>query len=147
VDVFVELAKRGRVGGKVQGPHRELTHFPLSFIPVLAIVYYYFDPVWFWLFSFGIFFHFLHDSIGMGWGIKWFWPFSRRSYKLFSEKDGRLFSKNFVASWSPEELKPAIEKYGDDDWFRNFYIKLHPIAILELLVFIVSIVVLLYYIV
>ncbi len=147
LDVFVELAKRGRVGGRVQGHHRELTHFPLTFIPISAVIYYYFGPVWFWLFVFGIFFHFMHDSIGMGWGIKWWWPFSKKAYKFFSEKNGRLSSKKLIVCWQPEELKKVIYTYGDDHWLRNFYIRLHPIAIFEFLFFIVSIAVLLYYVV
>ena len=135
LDVFVELAKRGRVGGRVQGHHRELSHFPLTFIPVVGAVYYFLGQFWAFIIGFNLLAHFLHDSIGMGWGIKWLWPFSKRSYKLFSNKQGSLIGSEFIVSWEPRELKEVIAKYGDDHWFRNFYLKLHPVFIIELIVF------------
>ena len=46
LDVFVELAKGGRVGGRVQGHHRELTHFPLTFIPLVLAISYFFGQLW-----------------------------------------------------------------------------------------------------
>lgn len=137
LDVFVELAKRGKIGGRVQGHHRELTHFPLSYIPVIFLIYLWRGPVLGWLFSLTVLAHFLHDSVGMGWGIQWLWPFSNRAYKFFSEKDGS-FSKNFVVSWQSQELKEVIAEYGDDHWFKNYYLNPHPIAIFEFLVFILA---------
>ncbi len=141
LDVFVELAKRGKVGGRVQGHHRELTHFPLTYLPIFILIYFLFGKVWSALFGLCVFLHFLHDSVGMGWGIKWLWPFSNKSYKFFSEKDGRL-SANFLVSWRPQELKKIIAQYGDDHWIKNFYFKLHPIAVFEFLVFVFSVLVL-----
>ena len=145
LDIFMELARRGRVGGRVQGHHRELTHFPLTYLPALALVYWFWGQVYGALFGLTVLAHFLHDSVGMGWGIKWLWPFSNRSYKFFSEKNGK-FSSRFLVSWPPAELKEVIRRHGDDHWLRNFYFKLHPIAVFEFLFFISSLVVLLYYI-
>ena len=141
LDVFVELAKRGRVGGRVQGHHRELTHFPLTYLPVFILIYFLFGKIWSLLFGLCVFLHFLHDSVGMGWGLKWWWPFSNRSYKFFSEKDGS-FSSNIMVSWRPRELKETIAQYGDDHWFKNYYLKPHPIAIFEFSVFVFSVLVL-----
>lgn len=141
LDVFVELAKRGRIGGRVQGHHRELTHFPSTFLIVAILIYIYFGNIWAFLFSLTILAHFLHDSFGMGWGIQWLWPFSNRAYKFFSNKDGS-FSKNLVVSWKPSELKETIKKYGDDHWLRNYYLKFHPLAIFEFLFLVFSLLVL-----
>ena len=141
LDIFVELAKRGRVGGRVQGHHRELTHFPLTYLPVWFLVYSFLGPMYGWLFGLAVVVHFLHDSVGMGWGIKWLWPFSRRAYKFFSNKDGS-FSGRFLVSWSPAELKTVIHNHGDDHWLKNFYFKLHPIAVFEFLIFIIALIVL-----
>ncbi len=146
LDVFVELTKRGKVGGSVQGHHRQLTHFPLTYAPVLLLVYYFFGWIWAFVIGANLLAHFLHDSIGMGWGIKWLWPFSKKSYKFFSEKDGS-FSGNLITSWSPSELKAVVSKHGDNHWFRNFYMRMHPVAIFEFLFFIASVAALLYYIV
>ena len=145
LDVFVELVKRGRIGGRVQGHHRELTHFPLTYLPFVFIVYYFAGAFYACLFGLAVLAHFLHDSVGMGWGIKWLWPFSSRSYKFFSEKDGS-FSGNLVVSWRPQELKEVIAAYGDNHWFRNYYLRVHPIAVIELAVFVVSLLVLYYFI-
>lgn len=141
VDLFAELAQRGRIGGRVQGHHRELTHFPLTYLPALVLVYFIFGKIWSLLFGLCVFLHFLHDSVGMGWGIKWWWPFSNKSYKFFSEKNGN-FSTNFLVSWQPRELKETITRYGDDHWFKNYYLKPHPIAIFEFIIFILAILVL-----
>ncbi|MEK9174717.1 MAG: metal-dependent hydrolase [Patescibacteria group bacterium] len=141
LDVFVELAKRGRIGGRVQGHHRELTHFPLTFVPLAILILIYFGELWTTLFSLAVLVHFLHDSIGMGWGIMWLWPFSNKSYKFFSNKEGG-FSKRFLVSWTPAELKTVIHNHGDDHWFKNYYLKLHPIAVFEFLVFIFSLAIL-----
>lgn len=143
LDIFVELAKRGRIGGRVQGHHRELTHFPLTYLPMLFLVYWFFGQIYGALFGLTILAHFLHDSVGMGWGIKWLWPFSTRAYKFFSEKNGR-FSLKFLVSWSPAELREVIHRHGDDHWLRNFYFRLHPIAVFEFLFFVGSILVLVY---
>ena len=141
LDVFVELKKRGRVGGRVQGHHRELTHFPLTYAPIIILIYALWSQMWACLFGLVILTHFLHDSVGMGWGIKWLWPFSNRAYKFFSEKNGN-FSKNFVVSWEPQELKEVVARHGDDHWLKNFYLQLHPIAVFEFLVFILSLLIL-----
>ena len=141
LDIFVELAKRGRIGGRVQGHHRELTHFPLTYLPVLLLIYWFLGQVYAALFGLAVLAHFLHDGVGMGWGIKWWWPFSSRSYKFFSEKNGR-FSLKFLVSWSPNELKEVIHRHGDDHWLRNFYLKLHPIAVFEFLFFVLALIIL-----
>lgn len=147
LDVFAELLQRGRVGGRVHGHHRKITHFPLTYIPVALLIGSYYGNVWTWFFLANVLAHFVHDSIGTGWGIQWWWPFSRKSYKFFSEKIGRLSSKKLIVCWQPEELKKVIYAYGDDHWFRNFYLRFHPLAIFELLIFILSVIVLLYYVV
>ena len=141
LDVFVELAKRGRIGGRVQGHHRELTHFPLTYIPVVFLIYIFAGKIYALLFGLAVLAHFLHDSVGMGWGLKWWWPFSNKAYKFFSEKDGS-FSSNLMVSWRPQELKETIVQYGDDHWFKNYYLKPHPIAVFEFMVFIVALIVL-----
>ena len=141
LDVFVELWKRGRVGGKIHGHHRELTHFPLTYLPLVLFIWFFAGSFWAILFGAAILAHFLHDSIGMGWGIKWLWPFSKKTYKFFSEKDGR-FSKNFIVCWQPEELEKIVLEHGDNHWVKNFYLKFHPLALFELVVFLMAVAVL-----
>lgn len=141
LDIFAELVQRGKIGGRVQGHHRELTHFPLTYLPVFILIYFLFGKVWLLLLVWCVFLHFLHDSAGMGWGLKWWWPFSNKSYKFFSEKSGRL-SSNLLVSWQPQELRETIARHGDNHWLKNFYFKLHPLAVFEFIIFILAILVL-----
>ncbi len=141
LDVFVELAKRGRIGGRVQGHHRELTHFPLTYLPAIFLIYAFWGQVYVWLFAWAVLAHFLHDSVGMGWGLQWLWPFSRKAYKFFSNKDGSL-SGRFLVSWAPAELREVVYRHGDDHWFKNYYLNPHPIAIFEFMFFVFAILVL-----
>jgi len=143
-DFFVELAKRGRVGGKIIGAHRELTHFPITYVPIVAIIYVLFGEQTATLFSLAVVFHLLHDGIGIGWGIKYLWPFSKKTYKFFSEKDGKISSR-LVVSWEDEELKKTVARYGDPNWIKNIYLRPSFVSIIELLGFIASLAVLYFY--
>lgn len=144
LDFLVEFIKHGSVGGKVIREHREIIHYPIIYVPVVILIYFLTGIFWATLFAMGIFSHFVHDSIGIGWGIKWFWPFSKKSYKLFSEKDGS-FSSRLVVSWEPEELKEVVLKYGDPDWIKNIYLRLHPVSVIELMFFIFSLIILYFF--
>ena len=117
--------------------HRQLLHAPLIFIPVGFLIILSLNTPLAFLFAILTLLHFVHDSIGIGWGIHWFYPFSRRFYKLFSTKDGK-FSKKLFVSWTPEEQKIAAEHYGDKNWIRNIYFKPTLISIVEFLIFIIA---------
>lgn len=141
-DFIVEWLRHGSVGGKVIREHREISHFPLTFIPVVFIVWLALGQFWAALFGSAILFHFLHDSVGIGWGIKWWWPFSKKAYKFFSEKNGS-FSRRFLISWNKEELQEVARRAGDPHWIRNIYFRFHPISAIEYLSLILAIITLL----
>jgi hypothetical protein len=49
--------------------HRDLIHYPLLYLPIGSIiVWIIFGKIWAVAFFIASFFHFLHDSIGIGWG-------------------------------------------------------------------------------
>ena len=144
IDFFVELIKHGSVGGKIIREHRELTHFPIIYIPIAILIFILYGVMWVMLFSLALFAHFLHDSVGIGWGIRWFWPFSKKAYKLFSEKDGR-FSSRLIISWSPLELIKVVADHGDPNWIRNIYFRLTPISVIEFSFLIISLIILYLY--
>ncbi len=141
IDFFIEFTKYGSVGGKVIREHREIMHFPLSYIPSVFLIYILFGSMWAVFFGLAILAHFLHDSVGIGWGIKWLWPFSNRAFKLFSDKRGKL-SSHLLVSWDHKELTEVVTKYGDPDWIRNIYLRLHPISVIEFLSFLFALAVL-----
>lgn len=121
--------------------HREWFHFPLLYLPIAGVVYYFFGPALASLFILGEYAHFLHDSVGPGWGIKWLAPFSRNNYKFFSEKDGTV-SRHFFIRWTPLELAEALKKYHNPYWFRDQYLRFNLQLVVELAVFVIALIIL-----
>ena len=39
------------------------------------------------MFFTSVYTHFILDSVGAGWGIKWLWPFSNDRIKLFANQE------------------------------------------------------------
>ena len=122
--------------------HRELLHYPLVFIPagfVLALIIFNLPLAI--LFAVLSFLHFIHDSVGIGWGIQWLYPFSKKFYKFFSDETNEL-STRFLISWTPIEQEIAAKKYGRDNWIKYYYFRPTPISIVEYSAFIIALIVL-----
>ncbi|MBU2564137.1 metal-dependent hydrolase [Patescibacteria group bacterium] len=141
MDFLIEWIKRKRMPGKFSHEHRNLFHLPFLYVPIGSFVVFLFGWIYLFIFVFNSFLHFLHDSFGIGWGIKWIYPFSERNYKFFTGNNNR-FSKRFIISWNKEELQKAVEKYGDPNWIKNTYFRPTLISITEAVVFLISIAVL-----
>lgn len=141
-DFLIEWAKRKRMPSKFPHEHRNVSHFPLLYVPLGSFIIFWFGYIYLFLFVFNSLSHFLHDSFGVGWGIKWAYPFSKRSYKFFTGDNNR-FSKRFIISWDEGELQKAIEEHGDPDWIKNIYLRPTLVSITEIMVFVVSLIVLL----
>ena len=56
------------------------------------------------------------DLSGIGWGVKLFYPLSKKTYKMFY--NGRI-----LTVWNQEEVDAEAGKFGDDDWVKNIYFK------------------------
>lgn len=138
IDFLVELIRHGSVGGRVEREHRNLLHHPLTYIPVAVAIYFTSGSVWATLFTVCVLFHFMHDSFGIGWGIKWLWPFLKNNYKI--EKVGGTY---YVVSRTPEELERVVAERGDPEWIRNIYLRPSKVALIEFLIFLVCGIVLL----
>lgn len=124
--------------------HREGLHYPLLFTPVGAVICSIFGLPWAALFILGSLGHFIHDSIGIGWGVQWLFPFGKDHYSFFyiykpRWRTERLPNKCFYI-WKHDEIDAIDARYGDPDWIRNIYFKWHPYAVIELLIFLVAIV-------
>jgi hypothetical protein len=128
--------------------HRSILHLPLLYIPLGAVVLFLmFGPAWALLFALTSFFHFAHDSFGIGRGVQWLYPFSGNGYAFFymhSRKIRRglwqwvfVFDKEAVARFDAE--------HGDDDWIKNIYLSWHPFSLLEYAGFLLSIILLYLY--
>lgn len=130
--------------------HREMLHHPLLYIPIGTIIVYFFSPIYAELFFLASLAHFIHDSIGVGWGVQWLYPFNKNHYSFLylykpSFNAKKLPTKLFYA-FKHEEIDALDRDYGDPNWVKNIYFKLHPYGIFEIVVFIVSLIVLYFYI-
>ena len=131
IDAVIEwVVRKGKLSGKTQTIHREWFHYPLTYVPVAVAIYLLAGSVIATLFVIAVMAHFIHDSIGIGWGIKWLSPFGNRSYKVLSKshKTGR---RTLIESWGPEELKQVISRYGDPNWMQNQYFKWSKTLLIE----------------
>jgi len=145
ISAFVNLWTKKRVSHAFDHKHREILHHPIIYIPAgfSLILFAGYEMEYAILFTMLSLLHFLHDSIGIGWGLRWFSPFSTKAYKFFSEKDGSPSWK--LSSWTPEEQDRAAAAHGDPNWLRNIYLKPNMISVTEGGGFIVSLIVLFFY--
>lgn len=140
-DFFIHLAAGG---GTLKNAHRhrELLHYPLVYIPIGTAVLSLFGSAWAVLFVLCSFLHFAHDSIGIGWGIQWLWPFNKDHYEFFwayQPPDKPLLPRKLLYIWRHEEMPALVARYGDDNWIRNIYLNLHPYCIVEIAVFLIGV--------
>lgn len=115
--------------------HRVATHFPLTYVLPAALIYAFAGPVYGSILALGVLAHFIHDTIGIGWGIAWGWPFSRRKFLVFPGKERELVMGRY-ASWLPEEeaaLRTAANaaSAGSGNWIKHYYFRPNRLAYIE----------------
>lgn len=143
LDFIFYLMKHGN--SKSIHRHRDLLHLPLLYIPIGFVILYFVNIPVAMLFVLCSLCHFLHDSFGIGWGVQWLYPLSTNHFMLLyryhaPEKPAVPF--RVLYSWKRSEIDELSKKYGDDNWFRNIYLKMHPFAIMEWVGFLLAIVIL-----
>lgn len=125
--------------------HRDLLHYPLLYIPLGILFASFINVSWAVLFGLCSLAHFIHDSIGIGWGVQWFYPFTKDHYAffyLYQPPNKEKLPKKFIYIWKHENISVLDFKYGDDNWIRDIYLKFHPYAVFEFLVFLISLIIL-----
>ncbi len=161
IDALPELLKRGRVAASAEHPHdhREALHYPAVLI-VFAIVIAWAIPYWGTVFLIAVLLHLINDLYGTGWGIKLFWPFSSRNYKVLGRRVNRLEyilkedgdwetqthderRLRFLVSWTQEELLVYMKRWGIDDWIPKYYFHVNAISIIEYSLFILALILML----
>lgn len=143
MDFLYALARNGHGDHRAISKHRDLVHYPLIYLPLGALLALPFGPEWSLLFLLASAGHFVHDSIGIGWGIPWLWPFTNKNYSFiykYSPVYHRTNPRKFLYIWERERIDELIDEYGDPDWFRNIYVRLHPFFIAEILFFVVALI-------
>lgn len=123
IDMFFPLL------GNTKHNHRSFTHYPLTFVPIVVVAFLLLNQVYATLIALGIVAHFIHDTIGIGWGIKWAAPFSMRAYLLPNKSRRRDYG--WFMSWLPQEESAMAEKYHDPHWIRTYYFRPNAIAYVE----------------
>lgn len=101
--------------------HREIFHYPLPYLIFGSLLVYLINPNFIYLFVINSSWHFLHDSIGEGWGIPWLLPLNDNRYKLFYQYDLRQANhpQKLIWIWTKEEQEELINKFGDPQWYRH----------------------------
>jgi len=161
LDAIPELLKRGKVAASAEHPHdhREALHYPIVLITLAAAVAYS-VPYWGTIALVAVVLHLVNDLYGTGWGIKLFWPISKRNYKVLGrrvnrlryilEQDGDWDTQpeaerrlKWLVSWSPEELPRYMIRWGIDNWIPKYYFNFTSISIVECGLFIIAVVLML----
>ena len=141
LDFLYVLLRRGPRDVHAVIRHRDLLHYPVLYLPVGAAVALFFGPQWAILFLLASMGHFMHDSIGLGWGIPWFWPFANRNYTFFYRYTvpKKRFPPQVVYRWERSDIDRLIDEYRDPNWLRNIYLKLHPFFAAEIAGFLLAV--------
>ena len=142
IDFIYTLARNGNDNHRAIARHRDIVHYPLLYLPLGALVALPFGAEWSLLFLLASVGHFIHDSIGIGWGIPWLWPFTNKNYGFLYRYSppGKPMPKQLIYRWERGELDRLIDEYGDPDWLRNIYFRFHPFFVAELLFFLAALV-------
>jgi hypothetical protein len=140
IDIMTKLFGRWR--------HREFTHYPLIYVAISVLLYLLLPVPYVMLITLGVLAHFIHDSIGIGWGIAWLWPFSGRKFLVFPEQSRRRVLGWFV-TWLPkdeERIRTQHYEGASTNWVREFYGRPSLLAFIEYGGFLVALVTLAAYI-
>lgn len=120
IDVITALWGRWR--------HREITHYPIVYVPIIMAVYIFFGSAYGTMLLLGVGIHLIHDTVGIGWGISWFWPFTDRRF-LFLPAAGRMKRYGLFMSWLPKDQSKINEQINIMDdalpegWVTHYYLR------------------------
>ena len=99
--------------------HRTHTHYPIAYLPLVVLAFVFLDPAYAALFTLAVYAHLIHDTFGIGWGIAWLWPFSRRKFLFYAAR----------------ETIP-----DDSNWVRHYYFRPNLLAYIEYGVLLVALI-------
>jgi hypothetical protein len=128
---FIAVLFSKKMRGRFAHRHRNVLHHPLLLLPaVFFTVQYLLSTSLATLAVFATLLHFIHDSFGEGWGVKWLSPFSNKMFKCFE-------NKQIICSRSPSEVDLLADKHGNDDWIRDGYLRLNKTLVFQFMLLIV----------
>jgi hypothetical protein len=137
IDFIIRAITRRTIGGKDAHVHRELLHYPLPYIAIGSGIALFFGSVWTFVFAAASLAHFLHDAIGIGWGVKLLWPFSKKNFTLYQADTHTWFF------WKTDaEVANSAAMHGKDDWIRYYYARPTAVSVIEGMLFVGALVLL-----
>lgn len=123
--------------------HREVLHVPLFYIPIGTLLLLPFGIMWSCLFVAASLAHFIHDSIGIGWGVPWLYPFTDDAYSflyhLENTVDKPKIPHRWLYVWPRRKIDRLARRYGDPDWMKHIYLMPHPYAVIECVVLVTGV--------
>lgn len=102
--------------------HRQLTHYPLFWLPWAVAVYLLLGPAYAFLFFTAVYAHLVHDTFGLGWGISWLWPLTKRRFLILPEQARRKHYGPFM-TFMPEEIPTIREEPTKHGWIVQYYLR------------------------
>jgi len=122
--------------------HRDGLHYPLIVIPFLGVLGSLINPALGLVLALGALLHFIHDSIGVEFGVKWLFPFKKNSYAFFYHTGlptNKGMPREKLYSWSDKEREEARKRYGDPERIKHIYLRPHPYGVAEYAVCLVGV--------
>lgn len=111
--------------------HRSFLHYPFFYIVASVLILVFGNTEIAFLFFITTLFHFIHDTLILGWGVAWFAPVSYRRYKLFPDNGMGGFLKEKFLTWLPSEQEQMEQILNDPYWIKNWYCKVTVVSVVE----------------
>jgi hypothetical protein len=146
LDGSKEFFHYGKIDAGEHGDHRDGLHYPLVWA-IIGVILIFINPFIGTLFTLCVLTHFFNDSWGTGWGVEWLWPFSNKSYKLFSQNnvDADTSCTSLVTSWEPEAKNETAKRLSNANWLEDVYGRITIISAIEYGTFLIALLVLFLY--
>ncbi len=133
VDFILYLIKRRFKIDQYAHEHRDLLHMPLLFsigggVLIFTLISQLYAIVW----VLGTMWHFVHDTLDGGWGIRWLHPFYSGYFTLATYSP-----KNHIPTKT--EQREIATKHGNPNWLEQDYFRLNKKLVTEVTVLLAAI--------
>lgn len=120
--------------------HRDLFHKPIYFL-VISMLLLLFSKQFAMLFFLGTFFHLIHDSIAVGWGIQWLWPISKNHTAFFhvNGPPNKPLPNQLFYNWTRQQISKIAVEYHDPNWIKNVYFRWNWVGATEYISLIIAV--------
>ena len=127
VDAILEQIIRGRI----TGAHKKdsFSHYPLLMIPLIGLAVGSFSTFWGPVAAIILILHYVEDTVVLGPGICWLWPFDKRSFWFLRRRGGKWM---VATALTEAELREQHE-LSLEQWLRRNFFVVKPQGVANLL--------------